>query len=604
MYVPPISAFLLLVTVSNSVASLRPLTPHNNSLAKLGESDGRLLAARCPPWRYQRPSTSGCVCGYSVNNVVICEDNGTSVDLLTCHCMSYSDSDNSIVVGNCPYLCTDDFYTQVNDYADIADLCNREIEQNRHGQMCGKCLDNFSPSPYSYSLECSNCSGSTTNNWAKYFLIAYVPLTFFFFTMIVVRFNAMSPSVNPLMLYGQMLGCSAIMSIFSIFIQFTQKQPADPDLNVMLVAKVVISFYGIWNLDFFRMFYSPFCLHPDMTILQILSLDYAIAVYPLCLVCVVFVAIKIHDRLKVVQQLWKPAGWLFTRINRQWKTSNSLIEAFGTFFLFSYVKIGDTSFNILLPVQLYNVSGRIDTLYVYYNGSMEYFGHEHCPYAILAIFMFTTFNLLPLLLLCLYPCRCFQSCLNCCRLNSQVLRTFMDAFQGCYKFEPYDCRYWSAFYLFIRMAILSIFAFTQSGYGLLVSGIFLIPVTALFAIVRPYRQNCYNVIDTVMLLSLILLCFAGVGFSLSSFDRRYESLVTIMAGGSLVLPIVYIAVLLIKYVIPGKLVAVVKTYVKCVWCRQIDEDSLQNRGLIESEKHCLLNSGNQGEPYDDSDSAY
>ena len=604
MYVPPISAFLLLVTISNSVASLRPLTPHNNSLAKLRESDGRLLAALCPPWRYQRPSTSSCVCGYSVHNVVRCEDNETSVDLLTCHCMSYSDSDESIVVGNCPYLCTDDFYTDINDYSDIADLCNREIEQNRHGQMCGKCLDNFSPSPYSYSLECSNCSGSTTNNWAKYFLIAYVPLTFFFFTMIVVRFNAMSPSVNPLMLYGQMLGCSAIMSIFSIFIQFTQRQPADPDLNVMLVAKVVISFYGIWNLDFFRMFYSPFCLHPNMSILQVLSLDYAIAVYPLCLVFVVFVAIKIHDRLKVVQQLWKPAGWLFTRINRQWKTSNSLIEAFGTFFLFSYVKIGDTSFNILLPVQLYNVSGRIDTLYVYYNGSMEYFGHEHCPYAILAIFMFTTFNLLPLLLLFLYPCRCFQSCLNCCRLNSQVLRTFMDAFQGCYKFEPYDCRYWSAFYLFIRMAILSIFAFTQSGYGLLVCGIFLIPVTALFAIVRPYRQNCYNVIDTVMLLSLILLCFAGVGFSLSSFDRRYESLVTIMAGGSLVLPIVYITVLLIKYVIPGRLVAVVKTYVKCVWCRQIDEDSLQNRGLIESEKHCLLNSGNQGEPYDDSDSAY
>ena len=586
MCVPQINSFLLLVFASSSVASLQ-LTPHDDSCPKLGKNDSRLLTTHCPPWRYQTPNTSSCVCGYSVHGVVVCGDYGTTVGIRSCYCMSYSDGDDSIVVGSCPYLCTDNSYNIVNNYSDIADLCN---QQNRRGQMCGKCLDNFSPSPYSYSLECSNCSGSTTNNWAKYFLIAYVPLTFFFFTMIVFRFNAMSPSVNSLMLYGQLLGSFAIMSIFSIFVQFTQKQPADPDLNVMLVAKAVSSLYSILNLDFFRMYYSPFCLHPNMSILQILSLDYAIAVYPLCLVFVVFVAIKIHDMSEIVQLLWKPAGWLFTRINHQWKTSNSLIEAFGTFFLFSYVKILNTSFNILLSVQLYNVSGRIDTLYVYYNGSMEYFGKEHLPYAMLAIFMFTTFNLLPLLLLCLYPCRCFQSCLNCCRLNSQVLRTFMDAFQGCYKFEPYDCRYWSAFYLFIRMAILSIFAIIPNGYYILVCGIVFIPVTALFAIVRPYRQNCYNVIDTVMLLNLILFCFAWVGVSDVPLDRRYESFVTIMTGSSLVLPIVYIAVLLVRFAIPGKLVAIIRTYVKCTLCRRTNKNYLQNRDFVESERRCLLNS--------------
>ena len=122
---------------------------------------------------------------------------------------------------------------------------------------------------------------------------------------------------------------------------------------------------------------------------------------------------------------------LFTHFSRQWRVSNSLIEAFGTFILLSYIKIINISFNILMPVQVYNVSGNIG-LYTYYNGSLEYFGQDHLPYALLAIFVFFTFNLVPLLLLCLYPCRCFQSCLYCCRLNSQVLRTFTDAFQGCY----------------------------------------------------------------------------------------------------------------------------------------------------------------------------
>ena len=161
--------------------------------------------------------------------------------------------------------------------------------------------------------------------------------------------------------------------------------------------------------------------------------------------------------------------------------SNSLIQAFGTFILLSYVKIINTSFDILVPVQLRNVSG----LYVYYNGSLEYFGHKHLPYAVLAIFMFTIFNPMPLFLLFLYPCRCFQSCLSCCRLNSQVLCTFMDAFQGCYKFEPYDCRYWAAFYLFLRIAILVIFALMQSGYFVLVTGILLVPTASLLLLVRP-----------------------------------------------------------------------------------------------------------------------
>ena len=156
-----------------------------------------------------------------------------------------------------------------------------------------------------------------------------------------------------------------------------------------------------------------------------------------------------------------------------------------------------------MPTQLYNVSGQVVGLYVYYNGSLEYFGRNHLPYAILAIIIFITFNLVPFLLLCLYPCRCFQSCLNCCRLNSQVLRTFMDAFQGCYKFEPYDCRYWAAFYLFLRMAFLAVFVVTQGTFFVVVCGLLIIPAAASTAVVRPYRESVYNVVDIIFLLVLV-----------------------------------------------------------------------------------------------------
>ena len=534
----------------------------------------------CSPWKYDKFHNSSCVCGESIHNVVICEDDQTSVSLLTCHCMSYGDHRDMILVGDCPYLCTNYFYIDIFEHTNISDLCNRDIQQNRKGQMCGQCLDNFAPSPYSYSFECSDCS-NYKYNWIKYIAIAYLPLTVFFLAIIIFRFNAMAPSVNSFIIVCQILSCPATSSLISVYLSFLDEDSDDSDMNFKVIVYFLTTFYGMWNLDFFRMVYKPFCLHPSMSILQIMSLDYAIAVYPLVLVFFTYLLIKLYDRFETVELLWRPVEWLFTRVSKQWRTSNSLIQAFGTFILLSYVKVINTSFDILMPVQLHNVSGQVVGLYVYYNGSMEYFGRDHLPYAVLAIFMFTTFNLMPLLLLCLYPCRCFQSCLNCCRLNSQVLRIFMDAFQGCYKFEPYDCRYWAAFYLFLRIAILVVFALTQSGYFVLVTGISLVPIASLLSIARPHRQNVYNVIDSIMVLTLIQLCFSASGFSLSSFDQRYDAFVFIMFAIGALSPPLYAFLLLFKNIVPSKLLSSAKRcLLYMVLCRK-DERLLSSENIEE-----------------------
>ena len=516
------------------------------------------MNSSCPPWKYKKEHNSSCVCGDSIYNNVICKDDQPTVKLHICHCMSYSDINDFMIVGNCPYTCSNEFYFTVSNQTDVRDLCNGELQQNRQGQMCGKCLENFAPAPYSYTFECTRCS-KYKNNWLKYLIIAFLPLSIFYLVAIIFRFNAMSPSLNSFILLCQVVGSPAAMSYISTFLKFSQIHPVD---KITPSLKWFMSIYGIWNLDFFRIMYKPFCLHPNLSILHVLSLDYAIAVYPFFLICVTYFLIKLHDRFGVVQLLWKPAGWLITSINHQWKTSNSLIEAFGTFFLLSCVKIINTSFDILMPVQLYNVSGKVVGLYVYYNGSMEYFGKDHLPYAVLAIFMFVTFNLVPLLLLCLYPCRCFQSCLNCCRLNSHVLRTFMDAFQGCYKFEPYDCRYWAAFYVFLRIAIIGIFAFNQSGYYIMITGILLIPVASMLSVVRPYKKNIYNVVDMVMILTSIHLYFSLIGYPYAAFDRRYEWFLNVMSASAIFIPNIYALIQLFMYLLPNRLLEATKRYLQ------------------------------------------
>ena len=298
------------------------------------------------------------------------------------------------------------------------------------------------------------------------------------------------------------------------------------------------------------MFYKPYCLHPNLSIIQIMCLDYAIATYPLLLIFSIYILFKLYERFKVARIFFKPVVWLFTRLNHHWNASSSLVEAFAAFILLSYVKVINTSFDILMPTQLYNVSGQVVGLYVYYNGSQEYFGRDHLPYAVLAIFMFTTFNLLPLLLLCLYPCRCFQSCLNCCRLNSQVLHTFMDAFQGCYKFEPYDCRYWAAFYLFLRIAVLATFVSTQSVFFVVVCGTLLIPVVVLTAIVRPYRESVYNVIDLVLFLAFIQVSFSVTGITLLLPGQSFLFAAT-MLGIGIIIPFMYIILLALYKRLPN-----------------------------------------------------
>ena len=505
----------------------------------------------CPPWKYKKTPNSTCECGSSIGQVVQCTRH--SVYIFTCHCMSYSEELGMDIMGSCPFLCANVFYIKVHSNMDR--ICN---QINRTGQLCGKCSEGYAPAVYSYGSLCIQCT-HYKHNWIKYLAVAYLPVTLFYVFVVLFRFNAMSPSVIAYIFISQMVSSPAFVSIFTNYVYFSEQQPV-VGANLRLIGDFVSSIYSIWNLDFFRYVYKPFCLHPNMTTLQMISLDYAIAVYPLLLILLTYVFVTIHDRFSIVQLLWKPVTWLMIKINREFGIKRTLIKAFGTFILLSYVKVLNTSVDILMPVQVYNASGIAVGAYAYYNGSLEYFGPDHIPYAFLAIFMFAVFNLVPFLLLCLYPCRCFQSCLNCCRLNSQVLRTFMDAFQGCYKFKPYDCRYFSGFYLFLRLAILAIFLITESTYVIIVSGMALMPAVAFFLIVKPYTQSIYNTTDAIILMSFVLFCFGASATSLSNFNIKYRPFSCAMTGIGLLFPALYASVLVIYKILPKFVILHVKRY--------------------------------------------
>ena len=170
------------------------------------------------------------------------------------------------------------------------------------------------------------------------------------------------------------------------------------------------------------------------------------------------------------------------------------------------MKFLSVSFDILAPTLMYNKWDRHIGTVLYYDGSVEYFGADHLPYAVLAITVLLVFTVLPILLLCLYPCRWFQKFLNSCHLRSQALHTFMDTFQGCYKDGTNgtrDCRYFAAIYLIVRVAVhLSLVIASVDNNSSLIA--LLVIVVLLLSAFHPYKKQLSNQLDTFLLGSMIV----------------------------------------------------------------------------------------------------
>ena len=85
-----------------------------------------------------------------------------------------------------------------------------------------------------------------------------------------------------------------------------------------------------------------------MTTLQVLALEYAIAVYPLLLIVFTYLLVEMHDHnVRIVIWLWKPFHEYFVCFRKKSNVKGSLINAFATFLLISFVKFLDTSFAFL-----------------------------------------------------------------------------------------------------------------------------------------------------------------------------------------------------------------------------------------------------------------
>ena len=339
------------------------------------------------------PTDLGCKCGFSIEEDSLnflsakrhikCDFSANSTSaayLYVSFCMSYNEADDTITLGGCPYnscarrhgsQCTGRGKRRVKiprDRLQINDVMCSAI--NRIGLLCSKCAGNLGPAVFHYGMPCVTCLGNV-RGWLLYLTSAFTFPTLFFVLLIIFQIHISSCALDNIVLICQILLSQINRTPWII-------TDVEPFHSLQLL---VLTVSGIWNLDFFRYCIPPFCINESMTALQVVSLEYLVAIYPLFLTALTYVLIELHDRdCRVLVLIWRPFHRCLTHFNRQWSPKGDIIHAFASFFLLSYIKIAFISVTLLHNTSMYDESFKqVPKLVVYADPAIQFFSVQHAP---------------------------------------------------------------------------------------------------------------------------------------------------------------------------------------------------------------------------------
>ena len=409
------------------------------------------------------------------------------------------------------YIRLPDNTSELNDY-----MCG---PMNRKGLLCKDCIDGFGPSVTSLGYKCSNCTGA----WygiPLYLAVELIPITLFYLIILIFKVNLISPPMVLFILLNQLIMYELI---FERTVKLRMLLSQGMHSNGPLLRSLFF-FCGIWSLNFIHFIAPPFCVSSKLQLIHIEFLGYVPVIYLLSLIFLTWVCIELHGRnCKLLVVLWRPFHRCFVKLQRGWDKTSSVVDAFASFFLLSnstllYQVVTIYRCQILYTYSISNESDGHMIQYVLM--FLPHIGCGHRPYPILifSTLLLLIFGIIPILLLVLYPLKSFRMCLSKCKLDRLFVTIFVEKFHGCYRDSlngGRDMRSFSGLY-YLMMILLSCYSVFQIkrwhiSCQLYYALIFL-SFSLLMTIVRPYKHNYMNILDT------LLLAYATVIYILLSRD--------------------------------------------------------------------------------------
>ena len=245
---------------------------------------------QCPPWFFYNATIKTCECysSPSTDHIVKCTKKEALLKLG--YCMTYEE-EGGFYVGICDSVKVDSLNTTKDNYVillnNVSDLNDYMYgPMNRQGRLCSQCVDGFGLAVFSIGHTCTNCTG-VWYGVPLYLFIEFVPITIFYFIVLLFNINVTSAPMVAFVLYSQVA--------VSTFYDITNKLIFNTTITYRFLS-ILVSFYGIWNLDFFRLIIPPFCVSPFLKPIHITFLYFISAFYPLCLITMSWICIHLYSQ--------------------------------------------------------------------------------------------------------------------------------------------------------------------------------------------------------------------------------------------------------------------------------------------------------------------
>ena len=196
------------------------------------------------------------------------------------------------------YIKLPDNISELNDY-----MCG---PMNRKGFLCGDCIDGFGPSASSIGYRCSNC----TDVWygvPLYLLLELLPVTIFYFTILVFPIPITYAPLPCFILYSQL-----IMYEITIDQQPPINKLVITQLENNFLLKFLIALYSIWSLQILNYIVPPFCISENLHSIHMAFLGCISIAYQIIFISVTWICIELHGHnFKLMVWLWRPFGDYF-----------------------------------------------------------------------------------------------------------------------------------------------------------------------------------------------------------------------------------------------------------------------------------------------------
>ena len=342
-----------------------------------------------------------------------------------------------------------------NGYYALPREQNDQCNSHRTGIACGECTIGYT---LGYdSTECINTSRCSPGMTALVVILTVL----YWFTMVAVVFGLMFLKLD--LSLGYFYG---IIFYYSI-------------VDILLGTNLYIS-YGVFQFttiltSFAKLtpqFLGRLCFVQGLSGIdqQFIHYIHALAIF-LLIICIVMVAkcsIKISSFI-----------------------SRCSIRVICLLILLSYTSFASTSLQLLRPLFYDDIS----YLYVYLSPSIKYFTGRHVVYSIVAWLCEILIAIgFPLLLL-------LQPFLKS-KISFFKIKPLLDQFQGCFKDHLH---YFASYYLICRQVLIAITFNNSFDNALFYLQAVSIIIVAIHVWIQPYRSSTLNVLDGIILLTMILV---------------------------------------------------------------------------------------------------